>query len=353
MNIIFSFLQINTNLPTILEGEQWPDNGVKFLIPATQIPETTACAPFDMTISVNTTLSSNGQDNQSEQDLIPVRVVPKCLTVTPTVGNQLPVTATFVSPYVETNDAELPFLIDFGEKVLELNPLKLFNLTGSSRADVVYEVEVGKVYLMVYPDDTAQSALIQVTVPAGVTTTSSGLPNMGASAIAQYKPKIGAIRTAALVLTGVFGGVILASWATSFIVSSMQPWATAGSLGYGAIGFILWAQKLYLSGLMSTTTMPANYRTLSDTFAWSDFQLALPWDWSTSSSGVDGVNKNVTESNTIFENNAQVLLNSVTDDFVFYYPSKFDDDAVFLYRALFVVVVWFPARSLLPTSCDL
>jgi hypothetical protein len=276
-----------------------------------------------MTISINTTLSSDGQDNQSEQDLVPVRVVPKCLTVTPTVGNQLPVKATFVSPYVETNDAELPFLIDFGEKVLELNPLKLFSLTGSDRADVVYEVEVGKIFLMVYPDDKEKEALITVTVPAGATTTSSGLPNMGASATAQYKPSIGAIHTAALVLTSVFAGVILASWATSFIVSSMQPWATAGSLGYGAIGFILWAQKLYLSGLMTPSTMPANYRTLSDTFAWSDFQLTLPWDWSSSTSSVNGVSKNVTESNTIFENNAQVLLDSVNDNFVFYYPSKF------------------------------
>jgi hypothetical protein len=276
-----------------------------------------------MTISVNSTLNSDGQESQSEQDLIPVRVVPKCITVTPTVGNQLPVKATFVSPYVETNDDELPFLIDFGEKVLELNPLKLFNLTGSSRADVVYEVEVGKIYLMVYPDDKEKEALITVSVPAGTTTTSSGLPNMAASATAQYKPSVGAIHTAALVLTSVFAGVILASWATSFIVSSMQPWATAGSLGYGAIGFILWAQKLYLSGLMTPSTMPANYRTLSDTFAWSDFQLALPWDWSSSSSSVDGISKNVTESNTIFENNAQVLMDSVSDDFKFYYPSKF------------------------------
>jgi hypothetical protein len=315
-------MQIDTDLPTILEGEQWPDNGVKFLIPATEIPETTACSPFDITISINTTLDSDGKADQNEQDLVPVRVVPKCLTVVPTKGNQLPVEATFVSPYVETNDAQMPFLIDFGEKVLELNPLKLFNLTGSSRADVVYEVEAGKIFLMVYPDDKEKEALITVSVPAGATTTSSGLPNMAATATAQYKPKIGAIRTAALVLTGVFGGVILASWATSFIVSSMQPWATAGSLGYGAIGFILWAQKLYLSGLMSPSTMPANYRTLSDTFAWSDFQLTLPWDWSSSSSSVNGVAKNVSESNTIFENNAQVLLDSVNDEFVFYYSSK-------------------------------
>jgi len=315
-------MQINTDLPTILEGEQWPDDGIKFLIPDTEIPETTACSPFDITISVNTTLDSDGEVDQTEQDLVPVRVVPKCLAVVPTEGNQLPVEATFVSPYVETNDVEMPFLIDFGEKVLELNPLKLFNITGSSRADVVYEVEVGKIYLMVYPDDDEEETLITVSVPAGVTTTSSGLPNMAAEVTAQYKPKVGAIRTAALVLTGVFGGVILASWATSFIVSSMQPWATAGSLGYGAIGFILWAQKLYLSGLMSPSTMPANYRTLSDTFAWSEFQLALPWDWSTSSSSVTGVSKNVSDSKTIFENNAQVLLDSIDDEFVFYYPSK-------------------------------
>ena len=249
-----------------------------------------------------------------------MRVVPKCLSVTPTVGNQLSVSATFVSPYVETNEAELPFLINFGEKVLELNPLKLFNLTGSSRADVVYEVEYGKIYLMVYPDSQSTSALITVEVPAGVTTTSGGIPNSGAVAVAQYKPKIGAIRTAGLAMGAVFGGVVLASWTTSFVVSSIQPWATAGSLGYGAIGFILWAQKLYMTGLMSPRTMPANYRTLSDIFAWADFQEELPWQWG-SSSTVNGVPSNLTKSNTIFENNAQVLLDTRTDEFVFYYPS--------------------------------
>lgn len=257
----------------------------------------------------------------NEVDLTPVSIVPKCISVTPTEGNTLPVTATFVSPYVETNEPKLPFLIDFGEKVLELNPLKLFNLTGSSRADVVYEVEAGRIYLMVYPDDEAQGALIKVDVPAGITTTSGGLANGATYAIAQYKPKVGAIRTAAIALTAVFAGTVLASWSTSFIVSSMQPWATAGSLGYGAIGFILWAQKLYLTGLMSSETLPANYRTLSDTFAWATFQLDLPWNWKTSPT-VDGIERNLTIPNTIFENNAQVLLDSRTDEFVFYYPSK-------------------------------
>ena len=257
----------------------------------------------------------------SEIDLLPVSVIPKCISATVTDGNSLPVSVKFVSPYVETNEPKLPFLIDFGTKVLELNPLKLFNLTGSSRADVVYEVEAGRIFLMVYPDEDSQSALVKVDVPAGIATTSGGLVNGAAYAIAQYKPKVGAIRTSAIALTAIFAGTVVASWSTSFIVSSMQPWATAGSLGYGAIGFILWSQKLYLTGLMSAETLPANYRTLTDTFAWATFQLDLPWDWKQSPT-VGGIERNLTIPTTIFENNAQVLLDSRTDEFVFYYPSK-------------------------------
>lgn len=270
---------------------------------------------------MNSTFSAGGVTS-SEMDYIPVGIVRKCLSATATPsGEQLPVTVTFASHYIETNVAHLPFLIDFSDKVLELDPLKLFNVTGSNRTDVVYAVEEGKVYLMVYPDDDNVATEITVSVPAGVTTNAGGVPNGAASTVAQYKPKVGAIRAAALALTGVFAGVILASWFTSFIVSSVQPWATAGSLGYGAIGFILWAQKLYLSGVMDTSVMPANYRTLSDTFAWSDFQLGLPWTWGSSTSYY-GVTKNLTVPTAIFESNAVVLMDSSSNDFVYYYPSE-------------------------------
>lgn len=248
-------------------------------------------------------------------------------------GSQLPVTIKFASPFVETNTPELPFLVDFGDKVLELNPLKLVNVTGSNRTDLVYAVEEGKIYLMIYPDDPSEEATITVSVPVGVTTNAAAVPNAPASLTAVYKPKIGAIRTTALVLTGVFAGVILASWFTSFVVSSMQPWATAGSLGYGAIAFILWAQKLYLSGLFNTPMMPANYRTLSDTFAWTDFQLSLPWTWG-NNQVYPGVSQNVTVSNAIFETNAVVLLDSRTENYVFYYTSTLHCDFLSFYLML-------------------
>jgi len=316
-------LKLTGEQPKIASGGGWPGNGFDFLLGGDQIPETTACTPYDATIQVTTTYTtSNSPIPTSEVDLIPVGIVRTCLSMiaTPT-GQQLPVTVTFESHYAETNEAHLPFLIDFSDKVLELNPLKLFNVTGSNRTDVVYAVETGKIYLMVYPDYETSSTLITVTVPAGVTTNAAGIPNGAASAVAQYKPKIGSIHAAALALTGVFAGVVAASWITSFIVSSVQPWATAGSLGYGAIGFILWAQKLYLSGLMDTPMMPANYRTLSNTFAWADMQAGLPWEWG-SSSGPSGVTKNLTVPSAIFESNAVVLMNSRTANFAYYYPSK-------------------------------
>lgn len=47
----------------------------------------------------------------------------------------------------------------------------------------------------------------------------------------------------------------------------------AGSLGYGALGQLLWAQKLYMTGLLGAPQLPAVYRTVASAFEWAAFQV--------------------------------------------------------------------------------
>lgn len=150
--------------------------------------------------------------------------------------------------------------------------------------------------------------MCSVIVNASVTTNGAGVPNAAASATVEYVPDSGIYNSLGIILTAVFAGVLAASWLTSFLVSCMQPWATAGSLGYGALGFILWAQKLYMTGLIASPAMPANYRTFSDAFAWTNFHAELPWDWSSSST--NETTTNITSSVSRFENNAVVAVDN-------------------------------------------
>ena len=60
----------------------------------------------------------------------------------------------------DVNDVAAPsFLVDFGGRVRQLDPLKLFTLTGSNRSDVVYNVAVGRVYVTAYVENPAQQTL--------------------------------------------------------------------------------------------------------------------------------------------------------------------------------------------------
>ena len=314
-------MQIKSNLPSLKQDEEWPNGGIQFLVSGNSIPETVACSPYDITIDVEIEYILKGED-AVERDLVPLQVIPKCLSVTPAEDSpSVAVKISSSSECAQTNDKKLSFLIDFGTKMLEINPLKLFTLTGTNRSDIVYSVEEGKIYVMAYPEDVDAVANISIAVNSGVATDASGTPNDAASLVLQYVPEYGAYRDAALVLTGVFAATILVSWGTSFIVSSVQPWATAGSLGYGAIAFILWAQRFYLSGEINTYVMPANYRTMTNVFAWANFQAPLPWNWG-SETEYYGISPNLTEMNAIFEERAVVLLDSRTKDFAYYFESS-------------------------------
>lgn len=310
---------ITKGLPLLKRGETWTDPGLSFSISESSIPETVGCQPFDITIDVLSKYSLDGT-LQSERDLIPFQVSPNCLSsdqvsVPEAAGSGAStdvlssnVTIQFASSYVQTTDTKLGFYVAFGSRVQEGDPLKLVNVTGTTRFDVLYAFETGEVFLVCYPEYEDRDATITVTVKAAVTTYDSGFPNSAAELSVQYKPGDGGYKQAAIVLTAVFAGIILSSWFTSFVVSSVQPWSTAGSLGYAALGFILWAQRFYLSGMISTEVMPANYKTMTDVFAWANFQAPLPWNWG---SEAEGIPSNITEGNKmLFQEGAVVFLSA-------------------------------------------
>ena len=61
----------------------------------------------------------------------------------------------------DVNDIAAPgFLIDFGTRVRELNPLQLFTLEGTNRSDVVFDVVNGRISLTAYVLNTSAVAPI-------------------------------------------------------------------------------------------------------------------------------------------------------------------------------------------------
>lgn len=157
------FLQVTENMPNLDPKQEWP-NPLKLTFPSTLVPLSTACDVFDVTVAMNATYLLRGVVTRKQQ-LVPIKLTPNCLNkdvappVTAATGSLL-VQITSNVEYAQVTDTKIPFLIDFGEKVLEEDPLGLFNVTGSNRTDLVYEVEEGKIYLMVYPDDEDKATTI-------------------------------------------------------------------------------------------------------------------------------------------------------------------------------------------------
>lgn len=59
---------------------------------------------------------------------------------------------TITAPQLVTADTAPTLTIDFGARVAQLNPLLLYNITGVTRTDVVYDVNNGIVRITAYVD---------------------------------------------------------------------------------------------------------------------------------------------------------------------------------------------------------
>jgi hypothetical protein len=89
--------------------------------------------------------------------------------------------------------------INFGEKVTATDPSSLYSLScsncppgstgdGTSKVDSLLDVNKGLLFLSIQVANPKSSAVLQVSVPAGVTTNVAGQPNTAAQASVSYIP---------------------------------------------------------------------------------------------------------------------------------------------------------------------
>ena len=48
------------------------------------------------------------------------------------------------------SEASPGFVVDFGTRVVQMDPTKLFNISGTNRTDVALDVNAGRVYITAY-----------------------------------------------------------------------------------------------------------------------------------------------------------------------------------------------------------
>ena len=109
-------------------------------------------------------------------------------------------TPTFALPSPLSTTPTLLVGIDFGERITASDPKTLFTLTcikcpegssenGTSRVESLYDVQSGVVYLSMKLQNPNASTVLELTVPAGVTTDIIGNPNFAASTSLSYIPE--------------------------------------------------------------------------------------------------------------------------------------------------------------------
>ena len=56
----------------------------------------------------------------------------------------------------QTSDQASPsFTIDFGERVVQMDPTRLFNISGTNRTDIEFDVGSGRMFITAYILDTS------------------------------------------------------------------------------------------------------------------------------------------------------------------------------------------------------
>lgn len=90
----------------------------------------------------------------------------------------------------------------------------------------------------------------------------------GSSVIIKYRPRSSGLQGAAIAANALLGTSLALCTAASYAYSALLPFAH-GALGCGALGFVGWAQAMYLTGRLSAQWMPESYTQVSDTFGWT------------------------------------------------------------------------------------
>jgi hypothetical protein len=147
------------------------------------------------------------------------------------------------------------FVVDFGRNITEKNPLKLFDIKGSNRVDIVYSQSLGLMYVLAAVTDKDSDGYVRLTVHQGVTEDLNGQANGFAEHEVYYAP-VGSGQGAS-VISDIAGWGMLGGLALSFGATLISPTAT---LGIGAINFAGFVQTFYMSGNLPISNMPENYR---------------------------------------------------------------------------------------------
>ena len=194
---------------------------------------------------------------RSSPVLFSLFVVVACLLKARTI-----LAASFFEVEIETSEQnvayttnETPvFAVNFNAKNLTVvNPLKLFEISGSNRVDVVYSQSLGVMYVMAAVENTTAPGTVVLTVNEGVTSSQQGGANSYAQLQLEYVPYSQQGNAIADIAGwGMLGGLALSLGATLF--------SPASTIGVGAINFAGFVQTFYMSGNLPITNMPNNYR---------------------------------------------------------------------------------------------
>lgn len=162
--------------------------------------------------------------------------------------------------------------ISFSGRVLELNPQRLYTLTGVDRTDTVYNVDTGTVYVTAYLPEGSGNTDITVTVPAGVTTDLAGNFNTAASLTVQYRPMSTAVSAVSKSVNGVVGGAVAVGVATSLVAGLSR-----GVITTTPLYMLLYGQAFYYTSFLNVGRLPENYQQIASSFNWLAFDITAPW----------------------------------------------------------------------------
>ena len=147
------------------------------------------------------------------------------------------------------------FVVDFGRNITEKNPLKLFEISGSNRVDVLYSQGLGLLYVMAAVTDDTSPGKVSLTVNDGATQDLNGRRNAFAEKYVTYAPEKESSSSNSI--ADVAGWGMLGGLALSFGATLISPTAT---IGIGAMNFAGFVQTFYMSGNLPITNMPENYK---------------------------------------------------------------------------------------------
>ncbi|KAK9840767.1 hypothetical protein WJX81_003336 [Elliptochloris bilobata] len=156
--------------------------------------------------------------------------------------------------YAVTNNPRPVFVLDFGGRLAALDPLLLFNISGTNRTDVVYDVAAGRVFVVTH------------------------VPNPATPADLRIAPPGGGLEAAGLAANAAVAAALTAGAGASLVTSLLAPLASAGVMGHAMLALVAWAQRCFLLSSLPIGGMPLTFRSFGTALAWSVADVMSPLD---------------------------------------------------------------------------